>query len=167
MSAIAEDLTDLNSTDSGEWNVLAGIVQPLFNSGQLKAQMKAQTARAEQARHFYLSTLQTAFREVEDSLIAIETLRDEVAARERQVKAAANALRLSEARYDGGVLDYLEVLDSERTLFNASLESSSIRRQGLTAFVTLYKALGGGWSAGEDEAEPEPEAELATGTGGG
>ena len=128
VSAVAEGLTDLNSFDAGEWNVLAGIFQPLFNSGQLKAQMKAQRARAEQAQHLFIGTLQNAFREVEDSLVAIVTLRREFAARRRQVAAASNAARLSRARYDGGVVDYLEVLDSERTLFDAELVASSIQR---------------------------------------
>ena len=133
VSAIAESLTDLNSTDAGEWNIFAGIFQPLFNSGQLKAQMKAQRARADQARHLYLGVLQDAFREVEDSLIAITTLRRERAARQRQVAAARNAARLSQARYDGGIVDYLEVLDSERTLFNAELSESA----GMTTNVNI------------------------------
>ena len=155
VSAIAEGLTDLNSTDAGEWNIFAGIFQPLFNSGQLKAQMKAQRARAEQAQHRFIGTLQNAFREVADSLIAITTLRRELAARQRQVRAAGNAARLSQARYDGGVVDYLEVIDSERTFFDAELEESSVRREALTSYVTLYKALGGGWS--EEEAVDEGE----------
>jgi multidrug efflux system outer membrane protein len=157
VSAIAEGLTDFNSTDAGEWNILAGILQPLFNSGQLKAQMKAQRARAEQAQHRYIAILQNAFREVEDSLVGITTLRREREARRRQVIAARNATRLSQARYDGGVVDYLEVLDSERSLFNAELAESSTRREALTAFVTLYKALGGGWSPPEEEVDIEVE----------
>ncbi len=152
VGVVAESLTDLNTTDAGEWNIMAGIFQPLFNSGQLKAQMKAQTARAEQAQAVYIRTIQNAFREVEDSLVALDTLRREREARERQAKAARNVLRLSQARYDGGVVDYLEVLDSERTLFDAELEESSVRRQSLTAYVTLYKVLGGGWEE-EDEDE--------------
>jgi multidrug efflux system outer membrane protein len=83
-------------------------------------------------------------------------LRREREARERQVKAARSALRLSQARYDGGVIDYLEVLDSERALFDAELEESSVRRESLTAYVTLYKALGGGWEK-VDGGENEPE----------
>ncbi|MBW2500910.1 MAG: efflux transporter outer membrane subunit [Deltaproteobacteria bacterium] len=155
VAAVAEDLTDLNSTDAGQWNVLAGIFQPIFNSGRLKAQMKAQRARAQQSQHAYVRTLQNAFREVEDSLVGVQTYRSEHAARRRQVDAAANTLRLSEARYDGGVVDYLEVLDSERTLFDAELEESSTRRLALVAFVTLYKALGGGWSPEDEDAEGE------------
>ncbi len=160
VSAVAESLTDLNASDAGEWNVFAGILQPLFNSGQLKAQMKAQTARAEQAQYRFIGTLQNAFREVEDALIAITTLRDERDARRRQVAAAGNAVRLSQARYDGGVVDYLEVIDSERTFFDSELEESSVRREALTAYITLYKALGGGWSE-EEEGEAEDVAEQA------
>ena len=117
--------------------------------------MKAQRARAQQSQHAYVRTLQNAFREVEDSLVGVQTYRSEHAARRRQVDAAANTLRLSEARYDGGVVDYLEVLDSERTLFDAQLEESSTRRLALVAFVTLYKALGGGWSPEDEDAEGE------------
>ena len=54
-------------------------------------------------------------------------------------------MRLSQARYDGGVTSYLEVLDSQRTLFEAELTESSTRRARLVAVVELYKALGGGW----------------------
>ena len=60
----------------------------------------------------------------------------------------------------GRVVDYLEVLDSERTLFDAELVESSIQRQALIAFVTLYKALGGGWSEDEDVDEDVEEAEA-------
>jgi multidrug efflux system outer membrane protein len=158
VSAVAKGLTDLNSTDAGQWDVMAGIFQPLFNSGQLKAQMKAQQARTEQALQAYVGVLQNAFREVEDALVSIEYLRQEREARQRQVVAATNAARLSRARYDGGVVDYLEVLDSERALFDAELAESVVRRGALTAYVTLYKALGGGWVTREDAAQAEEDA---------
>ncbi len=60
--------------------------------------------------------------------------------------AARNAARLSRARYDGGVVDYLEVLESERSLFGSELDESATLQQSLSAIVQLYKALGGGWS---------------------
>ena len=145
ISVVATDLTDLNSMDAGQWSLAAGIFQPIFNSGRLKAQKEAQSARAEQAQEIYVLTLLEAFREVEDAIVATETFRNEFAARARQVRAAANALRLSQARYDAGVVDYLEVLDSERTFFDAELRHSQAHRSVLTSFVGLYKALGGGW----------------------
>jgi multidrug efflux system outer membrane protein len=63
-----------------------------------------------------------------------------------QVEAARSAATLSRARYDGGVTSYLEVLDSERSLFSAEIAASDARRARLIAIVDLYKALGGGWT---------------------
>ena len=88
-----------------------------------------------------------AFAEVEDALAAIRTLRDEYAARQMQLTAARSAATLSRARYDGGVTSYLEVLDSERSLFSAENAASQVRRAQLVSIVDLYKALGGGWDA--------------------
>jgi multidrug efflux system outer membrane protein len=147
----AEELTDFNSNEAKAWNLFAGALQPLFNSGQLKAQARAQRARAEQALLAYEASVRQAFREVEDALVAIRTLRLEHAARARQVRAARNAARLSRARYDGGVVDYLEVLDAERTLFSSELDESATRQAALTAVVDLYAALGGGWAPEEAE----------------
>ncbi len=145
ISVVATDLTDLNAMDAGQWSLAAGIFQPLYNSGRLKAQKKAQEARAEQARNAYVLTLLNAFREVEDAIVATDTFRREFEARTRQVVAASSALRLSQARYDAGIVDYLEVLDSQRTLFDAELRHSQAHRSVLSAFVLVYKALGGGW----------------------
>ena len=142
----SDELGDLTGSSAETWGIGANIFAPIFNSGALKAQAQAQRARAEAALLDYELTLQQAFREVEDALVSIRTLRVEHAARVRQVVAARNAARLSKARYDGGVVDYLEVLDSERTRFNAELEESQTLQQYLNAIVELYKALGGGWS---------------------
>jgi multidrug efflux system outer membrane protein len=139
------DLSDLNSGDAETWNIGANIFAPIFNSGQLKAQAEAARAQAEEALLQYESTLQQAFREVEDSLVAIRTYRDEYEAQSRRVVAARNAARLSRARYDGGVVDYLEVLDTERTKFDAELAQTQTLQLYFNSIVQLYKALGGGW----------------------
>ena len=102
--------------------------------------------RARQALLAYEGTLQQSFREVEDSLVAVRTYKVEHEAQVRRAFAAHNAARLSRARYDGGVTDYLEVLDSERTLFSAQLDKSATLREYYNAIVQLYAALGGGWS---------------------
>ena len=142
----SDDFSDLTDSDARTWSVGGGLFAPLFNSGKLKAQAEGQRARTEQVMAAYESTLLRAFREVEDALVAIHTYHAENEARQRQATAARNAARLSRARYDGGVVDYLEVLDSERSLFTAELEDSVTRRQYLNAIVELYKALGGGWN---------------------
>ncbi|MCP5060410.1 MAG: TolC family protein [bacterium] len=146
LGVISDELSSLNSSEAKAWNLTAGLFAPVFHAGQLKAQAKAQRARAEQALHGYEASLRQAFREVEDALIAVRSLRAEHAARGRQVRAARNAARLSRARYDGGVVDYLEVLESERSLFTAELDESATRQAALTALVGLYQALGGGWT---------------------
>ncbi len=143
------DLSDLNSGDAETWNIGANILAPIFNSGQLKAQAEAVRAQAEESLLRYEATLQQAFREVEDALVSVRTYKDEYEAQSRRVIAARNAARLSRARYDGGVVDYLEVLDTERTKFDAELAQSQTLQLYFTSIVQLYKALGGGWSAEE------------------
>ena len=133
------------SGDSEVWDFGANILAPIFNAGRNRSRVEAELARTEQALNSYEQTVLQAFQEVEDSLIAVKTYRDEVAARQMQMNAARSASELSRARYDGGVTSYLEVLDSERSLFQAELLESSTRREQLSAMVLLYKALGGGW----------------------
>ena len=136
--AISDELSDINTNEAKAWNLMAGVFAPLWNSGQLKAQAEAQRAVTEQALRVYEFALIQAFREVEDALVAVRTFRVEHQARVRQMLAARNAARLSRARYDGGVVDYLEVLDTERSLFGSELDASATRQQSLSAVVQLY-----------------------------
>lgn len=151
LGLLSDDFSDLTDSDAKTWGIAGGLFAPLFNSGKLKAQAEGQRARTEQAMVSYESALLQALREVEDALVAVRTYHGENAARQRQAIAARNAARLSRARYDGGVVDYLEVLDSERSLFNAELEQSATLRQYFNAIVELYKALGGGWTPAASE----------------
>ncbi len=100
------------------------ILGPIFNFGKNKRRVEIERKRTEQAYLIYDQAVLQAFRETEDALIGISTLRDELIAVERQRMAAENAYKLSKARYDEGITSYLEVLDSERTLFDASLNAS-------------------------------------------
>ncbi len=145
LGVTSTDLSDLNSGDAETWDIGANILAPIFNSGQLKAQAEAARAQAEEALLRYEATLQQAFRDVEDALVAVRTYKDEYEAQSRRVVAARNAARLSRARYDGGVVDYLEVLDTERTKFDAELAQSQTLQLYFNSIVQLYKALGGGW----------------------
>ncbi len=147
--AVSTDLSDLNSGDAETWGIGANLLAPIFNSGQLKAQAEAARERARQAMFAYESTLQQSFREVEDALVAVRTYSVENQAQTRRALAARNAARLSRARYDGGVVDYLEVLDTERTLFDAELAQSQTLQLYYNAIVRLYGALGGGWSVAQ------------------
>ena len=99
----------------------------------------------------------TAFKEVADALVEVDTYKRGNEASQRKVAAAENAYKLSFERYDKGVSSYLEVLDSQRTLFSAQLEYSENRQFYFNAYVKLYKALGGGWlSKRTDQVERGP-----------
>ena len=98
-----------------------------------------------------------AFSEVEDALIGTSTYKEEFEANKDQVKAAINARYLSELRYDKGVTSYLEVIEYQRTAFDAELTLASTRRLYLVSFVQLYKSLGGGWISAQEEQDNQPK----------
>jgi multidrug efflux system outer membrane protein len=142
----SQELSTLTQSGSDFLSIGGSIFQPLFNSGRNKRQVEIEQARTKQALLGYQQTLQRAFGEVEDALIAVRTYKVEREARARQAAAARSATMLSRARYDGGVSSYLEVLDAERSLFDAELTESQTLRLYINAVIELYKALGGGWN---------------------
>ena len=152
----SDDLSDLTSGGSKIWNIGGSFFASIFDAGKNRRRVEVERARTEQAVNRYEQTILQAFREVEDALTGIRTFHDEAVARERQVGAARSGLTLSRARYDGGVISYLEVLESDRSLFRAELAESEIRRAQLVSVVDLYKALGGGWELDTEEGSSEP-----------
>jgi multidrug efflux system outer membrane protein len=134
------------TTEGGVWSVGGRLLGPIVDFGKNKRRVEIEEQRTQQALYQYENTVLTAFREVEDALVEIATYRQELAAVDRQQKAAKNANTLSKERYDKGVSSYLEVLDTERTLFNAELQQSELQQRYRNAYVNLYKALGGGWT---------------------
>lgn len=153
-AGVSGDLTDGGLT-SGFLGLGASLLGPLFNAGKNERRVEIEVARTEQLLNQYEQTILTAFREVEDAIVATFTYRDEYAARQRQVEAATNAANLSWVRYEGGMTSYLEVLDLQRSQFSAELQASAALQQQLASVVQLYKALGGGWPVA-----PEPDAEV-------
>jgi len=130
---------------------------PLFNAQILGFQQKAAEAQARQSLAQYEQTILVAFREVEDALVGVSTAREQADAQERQVNALRSALHLANLRYKGGLVNYLDVLIAQRSLFDAELSLAATRRLHLVSVVQLYKALGGGWSPGAaDDAAPVP-----------
>ena len=148
----SNELSSLTLGETG-WSVGISLSGPLFEFGKNLKRIEIEKQRTEQLRLGYENTVLFAFQEVEDALVEIHTYRRQVASNIRQYDAAFNAAILSTERYDKGVTSYLEVLDSERTLFNAELQLSENRQQYLTRYVQLYKALGGGWISEEESEE--------------
>ncbi len=133
------------------WNAGAGLLGPVFNFGKNKRRVEVERAKAQEAFYKYESTVLNSFSEVEDALINIQFLKEELKAVQIQATAAMNAERLSKMRYDKGVTSYLEVLDNQRTSFNAQLQLSTTKQQLINSYIELYKALGGGWISKEEE----------------
>lgn len=139
------ELSRLFRGGSRIWQAGLGAGVPIFNAGRIGAEVDAASARQEEALQQYRQTIETAFAEVEDALIAHRTAREKYTTIEAQVKALRRYLRLADLRYRNGQSAYIEVLDAERSLFSAELGQVQTRQSQLAALVQLYKALGGGW----------------------
>lgn len=142
----SNDTSDFLSGDAVTWSVGGNVLSPLVDFGKNRSRVEFTEARAEQVMRSYEQTVLRAVQEVEDALVSVRTYHAEHSARIMQKDAAANATRLSRARYNDGVAPYLEVLDSERSLFDAELSESITLQSYLNSIVQLYKALGGGWT---------------------
>jgi multidrug efflux system outer membrane protein len=153
LGAASSDLSNFLSADAMVWSASAGITGPIFNFGKNKRRVDIERERAQQAKLSYENTVIKAFQEVEDALIGVSTVVRELEAYERQLRAAENAARLSKARYDGGVTSYLEVLETERSLFESELKAADAYQRMLVSYVQLYKALGGGWISEQEKIE--------------
>ena len=108
--------------------------------------MKFAEARFQESLASYQQTVQGAFREVSDNLIARQRSREFRQKQEERTQAHRAATEIANTRYQGGVTSYLEVLYNEQELFNAELGLAQARRNELLSVVQLYRALGGGWT---------------------
>lgn len=128
--------------------IIAGLAGPIFDAGRIHANIDAQNAVEEQAYQTYRSTILTALSEVEDSLIACRRTGERLALLEKATAAAREADEIARQRYQSGEIDFLTVLDSQRSLLGLESNLFTVRANRTIAFIQLYKALGGGWSPG-------------------
>ena len=138
-------LTQLFNPARSVWGLLPQVAQPIFTGGRLKSNVRFTQAEKEAFLVNYQKTIQNAFREVSDSLVARRKVRQVRSEREHLVNTLRDRVRLAYLRYNGGVSNLLEALDADRNLFDAELSLAQARRDELLSVVQLYKALGGGW----------------------
>ncbi len=124
----------------------AQLLGPIFNAGKLQRNVEVERERTEQLLLNYQMTYLLALQEVEDAMIEVETYKKEYHLRDEQMKLATNAAHLAWVRYDGGMTNYLEVLNLQNSQFNAELKASEAFKQQLSSIINLYQALGGGWT---------------------
>ena len=127
------------------WSFSAPVTQPIFTAGRLRSNLRLAEAQQQQALLTYRQTIQQAFRQVSDALIAYTKYREFREHQERLTTAAEEAANLSDMRYRGGAASYLEVLTNQTNYFSAELNLARARLNERLSLVQVYNALGGGW----------------------
>jgi multidrug efflux system outer membrane protein len=138
-------LSRLFSSPAGFWNVGPMLAEPIFTAGKTRSNVRLTEAQQQEALLTYQQTIQQAFRDVSDSLVAYRKNREYREQQELLTESTRGADELSKIRYQGGIASYLEVLTSETNYFGAQLNLAQAQADELTAYVQLYNALGGGW----------------------
>lgn len=140
----SDELAGLFKGDSFAWSFAPRISLPIFDGGSNRANLTVAEADRDIAVAQYEKAIQTAFREVADSLAQRGTIDDQLAAQQSLTDATSESYKLSQARYEKGVDSYLQVLDAQRALYGAQQNLIGVRLTRLANLVTLYKVLGGG-----------------------
>jgi multidrug efflux system outer membrane protein len=141
----SSSLTNLFTGPAGVWSLAGSPTQPIFEGGRLKSGVRLAEAQREQMLLTYQQTIQGAFRDVSNAIVAYRKNREFRIQQQHLAESAEDAAKLSEVRFKAGTTDYLEVLTNETNYFSAELGLAQAQGNELTALVQLYQALGGGW----------------------
>ncbi len=147
---LSDQLSDLLKGDFSVWSIAAGVTQPLFQGGRLRANLSQTDAVRDQALAAYALALLSAFGEVESALFAENALAKQEAAARAAAEESEAARKLAEKQYREGLIDYITVLESQRGGLNSRSEWIAIRRSRLDARVNLHLSLGGGFELGRE-----------------
>ncbi len=142
---LSSSLSGLFSGSAGLWTFAGTVTQPIFEGGALRSNVRLAKAEQQEAVLTYQQTIQGAFRDVSDALIAYQQNQEFRAQEELLDHAAEDAAQLSGKRYEAGTTNYLEVLTNETNYLTAEIGLAQARLNELLALVQIYKALGGGW----------------------
>jgi multidrug efflux system outer membrane protein len=143
----SKDLSTLFDPASLFWNMVGNLSQPIFRAGAIDALVSAANARQQQALAQYTQTVQNAFKDVHDAMNNVDAGRAIATTTATRIDALRETLRLADLRYKAGYTSYLEVLSAQRDLAQAESGLIDVQRNQLSAVISLYKALGGGWDA--------------------
>jgi multidrug efflux system outer membrane protein len=141
------ELAGLFEAGSFAWSFAPQLLQPVFDAGRNQGNLKLAEVNREIAVAQYERAIQSAFREVADALAGRATLGEQLQAQQRQLQAEQARSALAELRYRHGAAGHLELLDAQRSLFAAQQALLQLQAQSAQNLATLYKVLGGGWTA--------------------
>jgi multidrug efflux system outer membrane protein len=141
----SDDLSALFQAGHTSWSFVPQVRLPIFSGGANLATLNLTNVRKRIEIARYEQSIQAAFREVADALIARSTLEEQLRAQEALTRATENSYRLADVRYRGGVDSYLGALIAQRDLYSAQRALIETRLAEASNRVQLYQALGGGW----------------------
>jgi NodT family efflux transporter outer membrane factor (OMF) lipoprotein len=142
---LSEQVEDLVSGDFSVWSIAAGLTQPIFQGGRLRANLSQSHAVADQALAGYALSLLNAFAEVELAIVAENRLARRLEYQQEAADQSVAAQRLAERQYAAGLVDYITVLESQRRALNSLSDLITVKRERLDVRVNLHLALGGGF----------------------
>ncbi len=141
----SSELSNLFKGPARTWNYTGSFIGPIFTAGAISGQVKQAEAGQQAALLGYKNAILNAFSDVENTLVIRQKLSEQLQAQQELVTSLKEYSRLAWMQYKGGYTPYLTVLDAESQLFPAELNYAQTRTSLLTAYVNIYKALGGGW----------------------
>jgi multidrug efflux system outer membrane protein len=157
----SSDLSKLFTGPARAWNYAGTITGPIFTFGLVSGQVTQAEAGQQAALYNYQQSIQNAFSDVDNALIANQKLQEQVAAQGRLVAALSDYERLATLQYNGGYTSYTTVLQAQQSLFPAELTLASVKSQVFTSSVNIYKAMGGGWIDLADQATGSTSAPIS------
>jgi multidrug efflux system outer membrane protein len=135
----------LGQASSRGYVIAPGISWAAFDLGRVRAQIAGSRARADVALAGYEQTVLRALEETENALVTHARTRDSLNDAQDAARESLTAARIARTRFEGGMVDFLEVLDAERTQLAAEDRLAQVRIDAATSLIAVYKALGGGW----------------------
>ena len=140
-------LSNLNKSGSDIWGGGLGLSLPIFDSGRVRSKIDQATAKQKEALSYYESSIQNAFKEVNNALVSLKEYTEQENDLKLTQEAAKKAMDIASNRYKAGYSSYLEYLDAQRVFNDASIAHIQKRQLRLMASVELFKSLGGGWQS--------------------
>lgn len=143
----SSSIKGLTAANPWAWDALGSVAEPIFGFGKLRNAERAAMAAYTQSAKTYEQTVLTAFADVEKALVAIATYRSQTERTGELVLSNDRIATMTRALYRSGLSDYLDVIDAERSLYQSQMSHVNLVVQQYINYVTLCKALGGGWAA--------------------
>jgi multidrug efflux system outer membrane protein len=141
------ELKNIDKTGSNIWGIGLGLTLPIFDAGRTQAKVYQATAKQKEALSYYESSIQNAFKEVNNALVSLKEYTEQENDLKLTQDAAKKAMDIASNRYKAGYSSYLEYLDAQRVYNDASIAYIQKRQLRLMASVELFKSLGGGWQS--------------------